>query len=179
MNPDELAELAEKTRAEHAAFNHHIVVCTGTACHSAGSEQIIEGLETEIKARGMTKTCRVTGGGCRGLCTVGPMVTLASDNIAFQRVKPDDAPALMDGLGSTSLSLLLWDTETPFNQRQSRIVLEINGLLDPRSIDDYIAMGGYATFLHVLTTGPPAKGVDVIDTSGLRRRGRVQDIDRP
>jgi bidirectional [NiFe] hydrogenase diaphorase subunit len=171
MNLDERNELAEKTHAEYAAFDHHMVVCTGTACHSAGSEQIIERLETEVKARGLTKKCRITGGGCRGLCTAGPMVTLPADEIYYQGVTADDAPTLIDSLSGLPVERLRCDISNPFYARQKHVVLEMNGMSDPRSIEDYIALGGYETFLHILTQHTPAEIIEIVRLSGLRGRG--------
>lgn len=171
MNLDERTELAEKTRAEYAAFDHHMVVCTGTACHSAGSEQIIERLEAEVKSRGLTKKCRITGGGCRGLCTAGPMVTLPADEIYYQGVTADDAPTLIDSLCGLPVERLRCDISNPFYARQKHVVLEMNGMSDPRSIEDYIALGGYETFLHILTQHTPAEIIEIVRQSGLRGRG--------
>lgn len=171
MNPDELSELAEKTRAEYAAFDHHIVVCTGTACQSAGSEQLIERFETEVKTRGIAKKCRITGGGCRGLCTAGPMVSLPDDALYYQGVTPDDVPPLVDSLSGTPVDRLRCDITNPFYARQKHVVLEMNGMSDPRAIEDYIAAGGYETFLHLLTHHTPSEVVEIVRQSGLRGRG--------
>jgi bidirectional [NiFe] hydrogenase diaphorase subunit len=171
MNPDELSDLAEKTRAGYATFDHHVVVCTGTACQSAGSEQVIERLEAELKTRGLAKKCRVIGGGCRGLCTAGPMVTLPGDALYYQGVKPDDAPTLIESLSGSPVERLRCDISNPFYARQKHVVLEMNGMSDPRAIEDYIALGGYETFLHVLTQHTPAEVVEIVRQSGLRGRG--------
>ena len=40
MTPDELTELAAAQRARFDGFSHQINVCTATACHSSGSEEI-------------------------------------------------------------------------------------------------------------------------------------------
>ncbi len=171
MNPDELLELAEETRAQNATFDHLVVVCTGTGCLSAGSESLLGALEAEVKERGLTKTCRITGGGCRGLCTAGPMVTIPSDNLSYHGVKTEDAKAVIDSLDTQPVERLTCDLQLPFYSRQKHVVTEINGLLDPKSIEDYIAAGGYETFLRVLTQMSPAEVVDEVRRSGLRGRG--------
>lgn len=171
MNPDELLDLAEEVRAQNAAFDHQIVVCSGTGCLSAGSETIIAALEAEIETRDLKKTCRITGGGCRGLCTAGPMVSIPSDNVFYQGVKPEDAPAMIEALSSQPVERLHCDLNLPFYARQKHVVTEINGLIDPKSIEDYIAAGGYETFLRALTQMTPGEVVDQVRASGLRGRG--------
>ncbi len=60
--------------------------------------------------------------------------------------------------------------EPPFFARQVRVVTERAGDVDPESIDDYVAGGGYATFEQALTRAPAAL-IDEITKSGLRGRG--------
>jgi bidirectional [NiFe] hydrogenase diaphorase subunit len=171
MNLDELHELATQTQAQQAEFQHRVVVCTGTACQSAHSEQVLETLEADVKQRGLAKTCAITGGGCRGLCAAGPLVTIEPQGTLYQGVKPDDSSAILDSLDSDPVERLICDTKDPFFSRQKRTVLEYNGLLNPEKIEDYIAAGGFATFLDVLTTMQPADVIDMVRRSGLRGRG--------
>jgi len=56
-----------------------------------------------------------------------------------------------------------------FNQ-EKRIVMEKCGRIDPESIDEYIAAGGYTALVETLGLAPD-QIVDVIKSSGLRGRG--------
>lgn len=171
MNLDELRELAAQTRAQQEQFEHRIVVCTGTACDSANSDQVIEALEADIRQRGLAKRCAITGGGCRGLCAAGPLVTVEPEQVLYQGVKPEDAADIIDSLDTAPVERLRCDTDMPFFARQQRVVLELNGMLDPEQIEDYIAAGGFATFLDTLTHMTPNDVIEVIRSSGLRGRG--------
>src|SRR5664279_5919803 len=84
MNLDELHEIAAKRRDQQAQFQNRIVVCTGTACHAAQSDQVLGSLEAEVKQRGLAKQCAITGGGCRGLCAAGPMVTVEPQHVLYK-----------------------------------------------------------------------------------------------
>ncbi len=55
--------------------------------------------------------------------------------------------------------------------KQKRIVLENCGEIDPLSLDDYLARGGYEALKQCLTTIPPGELIDVVTRSGLRGRG--------
>ncbi|MEO8391523.1 MAG: NADH-quinone oxidoreductase subunit NuoF [Chloroflexota bacterium] len=171
MNPDELHDIATKRRAQQAQFANQIVVCTGTACHAAQSEQVLGNLQAEVKRRGIAKRCSITGGGCRGLCAAGPMVTVEPEHVLYQGVKPDDASAILNSIDAEPIERLRCDTNIPFFTRQKRIVLEHNGMLDPEEIEDYIAVGGYKTFLSVLTEMQPGEVIEVVRRSGLGGRG--------
>lgn len=171
MNMDELLELAEKERERQAAFQHRIIVCSGTGCQSLRSEQVIEGLEAEVKQRGLEKQCAITGGGCRGLCAEGPLVSVEPQQVLYQGVKPEDAAELVASLEDVPIERLRCDITMPFFNRQKKVVLEHNGMLNPERIEAYIATGGFATFIHALTEFTPAQVIEQITKSGLRGRG--------
>ena len=60
----------------------------------------------------------------------------------------------------------------PFYRRQVKVVLRNCGFIDPDAIDEYIARGGYATALQVLTgKADPDKVIQDVLDSGLRGRG--------
>ena len=106
--------LAEVRHRALNAFAHQINVCTATACHSSGSEQIKTTLANEVKARGLGKTCLIRGVGCRGLCTAGPMVSVEPDGLLYQHVTPHDAATLLDSLDAAPVERLQAHTGAPF-----------------------------------------------------------------
>ncbi|MCC6177581.1 MAG: NAD(P)H-dependent oxidoreductase subunit E [Chloroflexi bacterium] len=171
MTPEELTQLATAERAKLGAYAHRINVCTATACHSSGGDQIKANLLAEVKARGIEKSCQIAGTGCRGLCTAGPMVSVEPESVLYQHVTPDDAPALLDSLTSGPVERLRASTEDPFYTRQHRIVLEHAGEIDPERIEDYIAAGGYSGLAKALYAMTPQGAIDEITASGLRGRG--------
>ena len=60
--------------------------------------------------------------------------------------------------------------EIPFFKKQTRIVLENCGIIDPESINEYIARDGYFALAKVLTQ-KPEEVIEEIKKSGLRGRG--------
>ncbi len=63
------------------------------------------------------------------------------------------------------------DAKINFQAKQLRIVLSNCGLIDPESIDDYLAMDGYVALEKVLTTMTPEQVIEEMIRSGLRGRG--------
>ncbi len=59
----------------------------------------------------------------------------------------------------------------PFQGKQLRVVLSNCGLIDPESVDDYLAMDGYAALELVLATMTPEHVIEEMIRSGLRGRG--------
>lgn len=61
--------------------------------------------------------------------------------------------------------------KVPFFAKQERRVLNNCGLIDPESIDEYIARGGYSALMKVLRGVPPDDVIATVLKSGLRGRG--------
>jgi len=61
--------------------------------------------------------------------------------------------------------------EIPFYGKQLKVALRNCGYLDPDSIEEYIARGGFFALHKCLTALEPAEIVEWIKTSGLRGRG--------
>jgi NADH:ubiquinone oxidoreductase subunit F (NADH-binding)/Pyruvate/2-oxoacid:ferredoxin oxidoreductase delta subunit len=62
-------------------------------------------------------------------------------------------------------------SDIPFFADQTLIVLRNRGLINPESIEEYIARGGYEGLAKVLTTMTPDDVIREIKASGLRGRG--------
>ncbi|MFC1970222.1 NADH-ubiquinone oxidoreductase-F iron-sulfur binding region domain-containing protein, partial [Chloroflexota bacterium] len=63
------------------------------------------------------------------------------------------------------------DTDIPFYRNQMRLVFGNNRHIDPRNIDDYIALGGYAALSRALFQMTPEQVLEEIKKSNLRGRG--------
>ncbi|MBL8057856.1 MAG: SLBB domain-containing protein [Anaerolineales bacterium] len=102
----------------------------------------------------------------------------------YTRVKPEDArevvAAVLDGRPvadrlrypdpQTGLPIQ-HEQDVPFYRHQHRLVLDLNGTLDPLSLDDYVAAGGYAALAKALTALTPAAVIAEVKAAGLRGRG--------
>jgi NADH:ubiquinone oxidoreductase subunit F (NADH-binding)/(2Fe-2S) ferredoxin len=161
-----------------------ISICAGTACHASGRVAIREAVEAELAKHGLTDKVAVIETGCHGFCEEGPIMVLRPQGIFYPRLKPRDVPAIIEtsvvGDGVVE-SLLYRDPQTdapiaeesliPFYAGQRRIVLGLNGKIDPTCIDDYLANGGYQALAKVLTDDDPEAVIDTVERAGLRGRG--------
>jgi bidirectional [NiFe] hydrogenase diaphorase subunit len=177
MTPDEHEEIGERERARLHQCRHHIHVCTSSSCLTAGAQQVADALDAEVSARGIGAECRVTCVGCHGLCAAGPLVAISEGSpldaapFFYQRVRPDDAPAIAAQLAGPPVERLLLPADLPFFTRQHKVVLQHAGRIDPERIDSAIAAGGYAALLQALTTMTPQEVIGQVVRSGLRGRG--------
>lgn len=171
MLAEDLHRMAAHERAQQLQYDHHIIVCSGTACRSANSEAVRQALEQQVQERSQIGVCTVTNGGCRGLCAAGPLVSVEPAGLLYQGVTPADAGAIVDSLGSAPVPHILCDTSAAFFSKQRALVLEFAGNLDPDRIESYLANGGYDTLLKAVTEMTPTQIRDEIVRSGLRGRG--------
>ena len=112
--------------------------------------------------------------GSRGLYWLEPLVELATPQgrIAFGPVTEADVPSLLTALaGHAQHPLRLGMTdEIPWLKRQTRLTFANCGVIDPRSLEDYRAHGGYRGLARALSLGAEAT-LDEVTASGLRGRG--------
>ena len=60
--------------------------------------------------------------------------------------------------------------EIPFFARQKRVIIKDCGIIDPGSIGEYIARGGYKAFLKTIRHYTYTEICDIVEESGLRGR---------
>jgi len=137
--------------------------------------------------------------GCFGFCSQEPLVTLYQPGkplLVYCKVDEKDAARIVEGLMKSKIYMkkLLcrieswnhqtsqieygkgyenvphWD-EIPFFKGQKKIVLRNAGLINPESILDYIAVGGYRALQKALSTMQPLDIINEVIDSKLRGRG--------
>src|SRR3954468_2367017 len=170
MTPEELEQIAEDERAEQGKYTQRVNVCVAAGCLSCQSQSVKDTLEQEVTRRGAKDHCQIKGVGCMGLCSEGPLVS-TSNGVLYKKVTAADSPAVLDSLAAEPVSRLLCSTDVPFFQRQTKIVLENSGNIDPDRIEDYIGANGYSALIKALTEMSPREVIDEITRSGLRGRG--------
>jgi formate dehydrogenase iron-sulfur subunit len=113
--------------------------------------------------------------GSRGLYWLEPMIEIetADGRIAYGPVAAEDVEGLIaaDVLNGGDHPLRLGRPEDiPFLNRQTRLTFARCGIVDPLSLEDYRAHGGYKGLERALEMEPAAI-VDEVTQSGLRGRG--------
>ncbi|WJR80785.1 NADH-quinone oxidoreductase subunit NuoF [Bradyrhizobium sp. NP1] len=112
--------------------------------------------------------------GSRGLYWLEPMVEVATPEgrVAFGPVTLSDVPSLLAAIltnGPHPLRLGLAE-QIPWLKRQTRLTFARCGVIDPGSVDDHRAHGGFRGLERALTLGSDAIIAEVT-ASGLRGRG--------
>lgn len=171
MHLEDLHTITQQQQEADSQLEHILYVCTGTACQSSRSEEVLKAIQAELKARGLEKRCAARPGGCQGLCARGPLANLDRGKQLYQHLTPEDAPAVVEALDGEPPAHLQLDRQLPFFTRQVRVATQGGGLIDPNDLNSYIAAGGYAALLDALMYKTPAEVLQEVVKSGLRGRG--------
>jgi NADH-quinone oxidoreductase subunit F len=168
------------------ARTRKVFVCLGEGCLANNAEEVYDKFIEVLKDRHITdvKVESVTKTGCHGFCSLGPLVIIEPEGTFYTKVKAKDVAEIVDTTldkhqvidkllyADLSTKAKIRDyTDIPFYARQQRIALRNVGTIDPHKIEDYIAVGGYASLAKVLTSMKPQEVIDAITKSGLRGRG--------
>ncbi len=176
---EELQNFAH-TLSEQAGRARKVVRMCMTGCRALGAIPVHDALVEELQAQGMADEVRVVKTGCQGLCARAPLMTIDPDGIVYGRVTPKDVPdivgkTLAKGEIIKKLCCLRGGVaridEIPFFAKQTQSVLRNCGKIDPTSIEQYIATGGYQAVAQVLRDGDPEAVIQTVTESGLRGRG--------
>ena len=165
-------------------YRSHVLVCGGTGCTSSGSQRIIDRLEKEIAAQGLSEEVGVVKTGCFGLCALGPIMIVYPEGTFYSMVQEDDIPEIVAEhlLKGRVVTRLLYEettktdkitplNETDFYKKQHRVALRNCGVINPENIEEYIGTGGYEALGKVLTEMKPEDVIQILLDSGLRGRG--------
>jgi NADH:ubiquinone oxidoreductase subunit F (NADH-binding)/(2Fe-2S) ferredoxin/Pyruvate/2-oxoacid:ferredoxin oxidoreductase delta subunit len=154
------------------------------SCLHGRSPELIPALQEEIERRGLAGEVDVVEAGCRGLCAMGPVVLIQPEGLFYVEVQSADVPELVEetlikgrAVGrltykepATHESVCHYE-DIPFYSKQVRHVMRDCGMINPQSIEEYIAIGGYQALSEVLTSMTPEEIIAEVKKSGLRGRG--------
>ncbi len=185
MNAPDIQQVAAAERARQGGLKCRLQCCASTGCLSSGAQAVQDGMRAAIEARGLTEQVEITPTGCMGLCSRGPLVRV---------VRPDHSEVLLENMDQPTAEALVHDyvapnlsglaaplshglnshhlpTDIPFFTRQTRFALARTGRINPESIEEYLAEGGYEALRTALLEMTPEQVIAEISASQLRGRG--------
>ncbi|HTY62667.1 MAG TPA: NADH-quinone oxidoreductase subunit NuoF [Acidobacteriota bacterium] len=165
-----------------------IAVCTGTGCLALGASKVVVALREEIKKQGLESNVDIKVDlretGCPGFCERGPVIVIYPEEICYLQVQPGDAAEIISQtiIGKKVIERLLYvdpvsgeksvrESDIPFYKHQMRLLIGNNIRLDPKSIEDYLSLGGYTALPKALFQMNPEQVVALVKDSKLRGRG--------
>lgn len=180
----ELEELRKSILSKRDPDKPCIAICAGIACLGLGNDKIINAFEEEIKKQSLEVKVDIRVTGCHGFCEKGPIVVIYPEEICYLEVKPEDVPEIVSQtvVGKKVIDRLIFtdpntgakaaqQSEIPFYRNQTRLLIGSNPKINPQSIDDYLAIGGYSALAKALFEMSPEQVLKEIKKANLRGRG--------
>jgi NADH:ubiquinone oxidoreductase subunit F (NADH-binding)/(2Fe-2S) ferredoxin len=182
-SPAELEKLRQEILSKRDPNKPCITICSGTGCHAYGSEKVNAAFENELSKQGLKDEIDIKRTGCHGFCERGTLVVIYPEEICYIHVQPEDAAEVIQNIKEKKvIDRLLYidpvtgqkavhESEIQFYKNQSRVIFGNNRKIDPQSIEDYIALGGYRALAKALFNMTPEQVLDEVKRSNLRGRG--------
>ena len=196
---DDLEKLAEAGRTQINCTKPKLIFGLGTCGIASGGQPIYDFATNYLKQIGVDAD--ITTVGCIGLCHAEPLVDVelpGKARVTYSEMTEAKMKKIIDqhvvggkpvaeyALGQIAKEPTVNDQypilhekwngiseyqELPFLSKQLRIVLRNCGIINPDSIEQYIARGGYRAAFKTLHYKTPEQVIDEIKRSGLRGRG--------
>jgi NADH:ubiquinone oxidoreductase subunit F (NADH-binding) len=165
-----------------------IYLSSGTSSLIAGSEKTRSAIESYIGEN--AHSVRLINVGCNGPANFEPLVCIhipGKNKLFFRNITEEKVEPLLNGVFHNDINeedlagqigtkgFELWPgipfmDSLPFFSNQKRVVLENCGCYDPESIEEYIARGGYRSYVKAIRHYTYEEVCDIIERSGLRGR---------
>ncbi len=194
---DVLKQLEEVGRKTLYSARLSVSVGLGTCGIGSGAMEVYTAFLREKNAGSFDFELRSVG--CFGFCSEEPLVMLSlldAPLVVFSKVHQEDVPTIVAAMKSGTywkekalFKISSWDhhlsfhtygtgfeeltewNELPFFRAQKRWVLRNAGLIDPTSLAEYVAVGGYYSLQKALYAMDREQVLEQVKDSQLRGRG--------
>lgn len=176
--------IKKKFFEERAQYHRTLLFCAGTGCVSSGCGEVRDALVKELENAGLSSSVKLILTGCIGICEVGPRMTVLPDGIFYCKLKPEDMKKIVKKhllenqiveeccyTNRNTGKRVPYMKDIDFFKGQNKVVLRDCGMIDYRSMDEYIFNDGYYALAKVLNESSPEQVISEIKKSGLRGRG--------
>jgi len=180
----DLDQVKEQFKIDSAKYDRTLLFCSGSGCVSSNCGEVRDALIAELEAAGLTDSVQLSLTGCIGICDVGPRLTVMPDGVFYCKLKPEDMKKIVKKHlveNQVVEEFCYTDRETgqkvpmmkdiSFFKGQNKIVLRDCGMINYRSMDEFISNDGYYALAKALKTYTPEQVIDEVKKSGLRGRG--------
>ena len=181
---EELENLRQDILSKRNPDKPVVSVCAGAGCLASGAGEVIAAFKSEIEKQNLNTNVDIKGTGCPGFCEKGPVVVIYPEEICYLQVTPEDVSEIVSQtiiekqivdrllyVDSVTTEKAVHEYDIPFYKNQERNVICNNIKIDSKSIQDYIALGGYSALSKALSSMTPVDVLEEVKKSKLRGRG--------
>ncbi len=180
---EELDNLRKKIVSKRDPHKLGITVCAGTGCQTYGAKAVFDAFVEEVRKQDLSDKVDVRATGCHGFCEKGVLIVAFPEEIAYVKVQLEDVPEVVTAVANKQIverllykdpvtgKTIVKESDIPFYKHQTRLVFGNNKLLDPKKIEEYIALGGYSALGKALSRMKPDEVLAEVKKANLRGRG--------
>lgn len=187
MNFEEIKTRAQKEWEEFNRLGRpRILVGAATCGRAAGALEVWDTFKKDLAARSIEADIHEVGD--LGICYAEPLIEIGTPDgrrVMYQNVTEKMVPELIEDFiikgdprpdlalctfGNVGISGIPTFEELPMMKKQVRVVLRNSGIIDPATINHYIARGGYSGLARALKM-THEEVIEEVKASGLRGRG--------
>ncbi|MGB7533459.1 MAG: NADH-ubiquinone oxidoreductase-F iron-sulfur binding region domain-containing protein [Halobacteriota archaeon] len=183
-SPSDLEKLKQEILAKRDPQKTRIAICAGTGCLALGARKVITTFKEELKKWGLENKVEIRETGCPGFCEKGTIVVIYPEGIYYLQVQPGDVPEIVEKTlmekklverlrytDPVTNEKAIHEDEIPFYKHQMRLLIGNNIKVDPKNIDDYVALGGYRALAKALSEMTQEEVTEEVKRANLRGRG--------
>jgi NADH-quinone oxidoreductase subunit F len=183
-SPDKLEKFRQEVLSQRDQKKPCITMCAGTGCLASGAGEVITAFKEELEKQGLQNEVEFRSTGCHGFCEKGPIAVIDPEEVCYLQVTPKDIPEIasetlkekkvIDRLlyvDPTTGEKVTHESDIPFYKNQERMVFGPNRRIDPKSIEDYLAIGGYQALAKALFEMTPELVIKEVKDADLKGRG--------
>ncbi len=145
---------------------------------AAGGQRVYDALKDSLIAHGIKNNVELRRTGCMGMCYSEVLVEVfppTGRRVFYRNVAAEHVQRLVEEhiIGGNPVTewIIPADEIDSLLSKQRRIVLRNCGIIDPESMDDYLAADGYKALDKALNSMSPQLVIEEVTKSGLRGRG--------
>ena len=181
---EELEKVRQEIISRRDPNSPCISICAGAGCNASDADKVIAAFKAEIEKQGLVTGVNTKETGCPGFCERGPVVVIYPEEICYLQVKPKDVAEIVSQtikekkiverlvyVDPNTNEKATHESDIPFYKNQERNILGSNIKIDPKSIEDYLALGGYAALVKALFQMTDEDVLEEVKKSKLRGRG--------
>jgi len=182
-SPEDLEKVRQEILAARDPGRPCISICAGTGCLASGAGEVIAAFKAEIEKQDLQAEVNTRETGCPGFCERGPVVVIYPEEICYLQVRPEDVPEIVSAVKEKKVverlvyvdpatgEKAILEADIPFYKHQVRNLIGSNIRIDPKRIEDYLAIGGYSALARVLFRMSAGEVLSEVKKSNLRGRG--------
>jgi NADH:ubiquinone oxidoreductase subunit F (NADH-binding)/(2Fe-2S) ferredoxin/Pyruvate/2-oxoacid:ferredoxin oxidoreductase delta subunit len=178
-----LEELRKEILSKRDPNKLCITLSSGTCGRAYRSDKVAAAFINELRKQELEEKIDFRETGCLGFCEREPLVIIFPKRSCYCNVKIEDVPDIVDKTVKGEIverllytdrvtgEKIVYDEEIPFYKYQNRTIFGNNAKIDPKKIEDYIALGGYSALAKALFQMTSEEVLEEVKRANLRGRG--------